>query len=167
EREEHAEDAHLQIETRAPDDAGEDVAAEIVGAQQMRAARRQQRGGQVLLERIVRRQPGRGEGDEEPEQAEPGAGVGEARGRAETVVQAEDRGRHGSIRGSRATVATSTMKFVSTTPMASIKVTACTTRWSRAKIDDTNRLPRPGIENTFSTTTVPPISQPTFTPSRL
>ena len=43
EREEHADDPHLQVDARAPDDAREDIAAEIVGAERMRQDRRLQR----------------------------------------------------------------------------------------------------------------------------
>ena len=54
----HAEDAHLEIEPGAPDDPRENVAAEIVGAEEMDRIGRLQRRLQILGDGVVGRQPG-------------------------------------------------------------------------------------------------------------
>ena len=51
-------DPGKQRDARAPDDAGEHVAADVVGAEHVRASGPRQRVAEVLLERVVRRQDG-------------------------------------------------------------------------------------------------------------
>ena len=71
EREQHADEADLQVQAYRVDDARPLVAAEVVRAQRMaRAARRQQRSVEILRDGIVgRQQRGREAGDDDDQHA--------------------------------------------------------------------------------------------------
>jgi hypothetical protein len=56
-----ADDGNLQVDARAPDDPGEDIAAKIVGAEGMRKRRRDHTHLRILQDRIVGRDQWRGE----------------------------------------------------------------------------------------------------------
>ena len=71
------EDRDDEIEPRRHDDAAEDVAAELIGAEPVRGRRRLQRGRGVARQRIVRRRcsgPKIAQSDDQHEQAEGEAG---------------------------------------------------------------------------------------------
>ena len=92
---EDAEDAHLEIEPGAPDDPREDVAAEIVGAEEMDRIGRLQLGRQILRDGVIGRQPGRRQRQYQPEQAERAPDIGQQRGRAQAAMERGAHDAHG------------------------------------------------------------------------
>ena len=129
----HPEERHLEIDPGGIDEAGEEIAPEAVGAEPMRLTRRLQRMDEIQGDGVVVRQDGADEGDHQPEQHD--ADPRDERGRQLRQPAAALHRRHAVggdahifTRGSRATVTTSTMKVVITTPSAKNKVTPCTTK---------------------------------------
>ena len=130
-RKEDADHRDLQIDARAPDDARENIAAEIVGAEGMQKGRRPEDATcGVLQDRIVGR-------DQEARRSPAGekqqyAGAdGKREPLAEEPAPAERGGdrlhAHSFTLGSAATVTMSAMKLTSTVAQAKTMATPCTT----------------------------------------
>ena len=172
EGEQDAERAHLQVDARAPDDPREDVAAEVVGAERMRAAGRQQRSRSGPA-RSGRRARSRGRRARAPSQNRQIAAAGARRARA--GPRAEDAARRGRRRRSPSLdprverhghdVDQEVREHDAAAPGPGSRPGPPGSRGRRSRRPSAGpcRAPRTRV----STTTVPPISQPTLTPSRL
>src|SRR5206468_3968050 len=122
-----------EIDPGGIDETGEEVAPEAVGAEPMRLAGRLQGMEEIQGDGVVVRQEGPDDGDHQPEQYDAHPRDQRARQPRQPAAarrrrQAVGRDAHSFTRGSRATVTTSTMKVVSTTPSAKNRVTPWTTK---------------------------------------
>nr|BFE91619.1 hypothetical protein GCM10020185_21550 [Pseudomonas brassicacearum subsp. brassicacearum] len=130
----HPDHGNLQVDARAPDHSGKNVAAEIVRAERMGQARPQQADIGVLGNRIEGRDPGCEECEQQPakqnRQAQHGgqSPVAQAQTQRKTPGGTEGLAAHRMFtRGSIITVSTSARKLTVTVARASTMATPWTT----------------------------------------
>ena len=138
EREQHGQRADAQVDAGAVEQAGADVAAELVGAQQVPVAGRLQRASVrscSIGSQLVSSGAKIATSTISPSSASPAASSGLRRRRAAApragsragAATSGDGGHDSSTRGSRAAWATSVSRLTATTMIAKTSVTPCTT----------------------------------------